>query len=156
MFGVSYSTRYDEVKIHNGSCRFVIGQSQKGTTKWENHNEFGGAVRAANRLSSRPNIWRNAQCCRRNAGYLYQCIRCSTLSRGKRFVKKSVLGLFLLFTIGVSIIASITLPTLAPNFYSQIGPGPFGGLFFIGFIGSLIIYFAHPKRCPNCRTKDFR
>lgn len=156
MYGVSYSTRYDEVKIHSGSCRFTINQSQKGTTKWENHGDLADSVRAANRLSSGPNRWRYAQCCLRHASYIYECLQCRNLTRGKRFVKKSAFGMFIFFTIGLSIITAITLPVFAPNLYSQYGTSFVPALFMLGVIITPIIYYAHPKRCSYCKTKNFR
>lgn len=59
MYGVSYKTNANDVKIHSGSCRFTINQSQAGTTKWQNYNELDKSVQGANRLSGR-NQWRYA------------------------------------------------------------------------------------------------
>lgn len=156
MFGVTYKTNMNNVKIHSGSCRFTRNQSQSGITKWQNYNELYEAVRGANRLSGR-NQWRYAQCCLRNASYIYECGNCSNLTKGKRFVSKKAIGIPALFTFGLSIIGSIALSSLAPNFYNENGFSSFAGfLFFIGFIILPIVYFSHPKRCSNCRTKNFR
>ena len=156
MFGVSYKTNRNEVKIHSGSCRFTRNQSQSGTTKWQNYNELGDAVRGANRLSGR-NQWRYAQCCLRRESYVYECGNCSKLTKGKRFVSKKAIGIPALFTFGLSIIGSIVLSTLAPNFYNENGLSSLASfLFFLGIIILPIVYMSHPKRCSNCRTKDFR
>lgn len=156
MFGVSYKTNRNEVKIHNGSCRFTRNQSQSGTTKWQNYNELYEAVRGANRLSSR-NQWNYAQCCLRNASYVYECGNCSNLTKGKRFVSKKAIGIPALLTFGLSIIGSMILLALAPNFYNENSLGSLAALlFFIGTIGLPIIYFSHPKRCSNCKVKNFR
>ena len=156
MFGVSYKTNRNEVKIHNGSCRFTINQSQSGTTKWQNYNGLYDAVQGANRLSGR-NQWRYAQCCLRRESYIYECGSCSNLTRGKRFVSKKAIGIPALFTFGLSIISSIILSSFAPNFYNESGISLVTGLLFVlGIIVLPTVYYAHPKRCSNCKTKNFR
>ena len=157
MFGVSYKTNRNEVKIHGGSCRFTINQSQSGTTKWQNFDGLWDAVKVANRLAGR-NQWRYAQCCLRREGYVYECGNCSNLTKGKRFVNKKAIGIPAILTFGLSITLGILLQSIGPNYDPMINqlqsiPGP---LFFLGIIIVLIVYLAHPKRCSNCKTKDFQ
>jgi len=157
LFGVSYKTNRNEVKIHNGSCRFTINQSQSGTTKWQNYNELDEAVRGANRLSGR-NQWRYAQCCLRSASYVYECGNCSKLTRGKRFVSKKAMFFATYFTFGLGITIAALFGIVKPDYdplLSQIQS--IGNLLFgLGVIVLPIVYFAHPKRCSNCKTKNFR
>ena len=157
MFGVSYKTNANDVKIHSGLCRFTRNQSQAGTTKWENHNELGLAVRGANRLSGR-NQWRYAQCCLRKESYVYECGNCSKLTRGKRFVSKKAMVLAAYLTFGFGITIAVLTGVVGPNndpLLTQIQP--IGNMAFVlGIIVLPIVYFVHPKRCSNCRIKEFR
>lgn len=157
MFGVSYKTNANDVKIHSGSCRFTINQSQAGTTKWENHNELGLAVRGANRLSGR-NQWRYAKCCLRKESYVYECGNCSKLTRGKRFVSKLAMFFSAYFTFGLGASIIVLLGMVEPNndpIITQLKP--IGNMLFgLGIIVLPIVYLVHPKRCSNCRIKEFR
>ena len=156
MFGLSYKTDRKEVKIHHGSCRFTINQSQSGNTKWLNYDELGDTVKRANSLAGR-NQWRYAQCCLRRARYIYECGNCSHLTRGKRFVNKTAIGLAAFFTFGLAIIYGMLFQIIGPNydplFYEFLLYIP--GLFFLGIIIVPIVYLAHPKRCSHCKTKKF-
>ena len=157
MFGVSYKTNRNEVKIHSGSCRFTINQSQSGTTKWQNYNGLWDAVRGANKLAGR-NQWRYAQCCLRRESYVYECRNCSNLTRGKRFVSKKAIGIPAIFTFGFSILLGIGLQMIGTNYdpmINQLQPVPVW-LFFLGIIILPIVYISHPKRCSNCKTKNFQ
>lgn len=157
MFGVSFKTTHNEVKIHSGSCRFTRNQSQAGTTKWQNYNELGEAVRGANRLSGR-NQWRYAQCCLRTQGYVWECGNCSKLTRGKRFVSKMAIGAAVYFTFGLGITIAMLFGIIKPEYdpllsqIQSIGNWAFG----LGIIIVPIVYFAHPKRCSNCKIKEFK
>jgi len=157
MFGVSYKTNRNEVKIHSGACRFTINQSQSGTTKWQNYNELDDAVMGANRLAGR-NRWRYAQCCLRRENYVYECGNCSKLTRGKRFISKKAIGIPAIFTFGFSIIMGIVLQMIGTNYDPTINQlqSVSGWLFFLGIIILPIVYMSHPKRCSNCKTKNFR
>ena len=157
MFGVSYKTNANDVKIHNGSCRFTRNQSQAGTTKWQNYNELGESVRGANRLSGR-NQWGYAQCCLRKESYVYECGNCSKLTRGKRFVSKMAMGLAAYFTFGLGISIAILLGMAEPSndpFFSQLKQAG-NMLFVLGIIVLPSVYILHPKRCSNCKIKEFR
>lgn len=159
MYGVSYNTSDGEVKIHQGRCRHTQNQSQNGPVKWENHSNLGDATIAANRHSYRNNTWRYPVCCGKYSGaYFYQCIKCNSLTLGKRFVKKKNLGLLTLFTIGFGFLISVVNGLLIKYGYFDVNydfsvVGPF--LIFIGVLAIPIFYYSHPKKCSNCRTKDF-
>ena len=154
MFGVSYKTNRNEVKIHSGSCRFTLNQSQSGTTKWQNYNELEEAVRGANRLASR-NQWRYAQCCLRRESYVFECGNCTKLTKGKRFVSKKTIGIPAFFTFGISILITVLMRSIGPNYDSILNElAPLTSLLFIlGIFIVPIVYMAHPKRCSNCKTK---
>jgi len=157
MFGVSYKTNANDVKIHSDSCRFTRNQSQVGTTKWQNYNELGEAVRGANRLSGR-NQWRYAQCCLKTQGYVWECGNCSKLTRGKRFVSKKVMGLAAYFTFGFWITIALFTGIVGRDFDPLlIQVQSFANMAFVlGIFVLPIVYFAHPKRCSNCKIKEFR
>jgi len=157
MFGVSYKTNTNDVKIHSGSCRHTIRQSQAGTTKWENCGDLGLAVRGANKLSGR-NQWRYAQCCLRKESYVYECGNCSKLIRGKRFVNKLTMSFSAYFAFGLGISIVILLGMAEPSndsFFSQLKQAG-NMLFVLGIIVLPSVYILHPKRCSNCKIKEFR
>ena len=78
-YGISYNRRYsNEVKIHAGSCRFTRNASQAGEVKWKFSEDLGNSVLIANDLCTHSNQWRYAQCCLRNASYIYKCRKCDS------------------------------------------------------------------------------
>lgn len=156
MFGISYNTRYrNEVKIHDGSCRFTRNSSQAGEVKWKYGEDLGKSVLIANDLCSDRNRWRYAQCCMRNESYVYKCRQCNKLTKGKRQVKK--IGFLILSLIGILPYFGIyginlLLPEIKIYSYYHIA---FLLLFLATILGMPVYYYTHKKKCSNCKTDKY-